>query len=49
MNALPPVANPEKVRRDSIKALRHAWPHRHTMRGRIIVDANVKMLRRLGA
>lgn len=42
------IADVPKIRRDSIKALRHAWPHRHTLRGRIIVDANVKMLRRIG-
>jgi hypothetical protein len=41
------VPNPAKVRRDSIKALRLAWPHRHTLRGRIVATANVKMLRRL--
>jgi len=41
------VPNPEKVRRDSVKALRRAWPHRHGLRGRIVVKANVAMLRRL--
>jgi hypothetical protein len=41
------VENPQKVKRDSIKALRTAWPHRHGLRGRIVVKANVKMLRNL--
>jgi hypothetical protein len=43
----PPVANPAKVRRDSVKALRQAWPHRQSLRGKIVVRANVAMLRRL--
>lgn len=46
-NIMLPVPNPDKVKKDSIKALRHAWPHRHTLRGRVIVDANVRMLRRI--
>ncbi len=45
----PRIPNPEKVRRDSVKALLAAWPHRYTLRGRIVVDANVRMLRRLAA
>ncbi len=46
---LPRVENPERVRRDSVRALRQAWPHRHGLRGRIVVRANVAMLRRLKA
>jgi len=49
METLPAVHNPAKVKRDSITALRRAWPHRNTFRGRIVVQANVKMLRRLAA
>ena len=41
------IPNPDKVRRDSVKALRTAWPHRHSLRGRIVVKANVAMLRKL--
>jgi hypothetical protein len=50
VNALPPVENKEKVRRDSVKALREAWPHRHTspIRAGVVIRANVAMLRRLG-
>ncbi len=29
--------------------LRKAWPHRHTARGRLVVTANVTMLRNLRA
>lgn len=36
-----------KLRVDSVDALRKAWAHRHTLRGRIVVESNVKMLRRL--
>ena len=43
------IENPAKVKRDSIKALRQAWPHRYSLRGRIVVKANVAMLRRLSA
>ena len=38
-----------KLRRDSEKTLRLAWPHRHGLRGRIVVRANVTMLRNLRA
>jgi hypothetical protein len=49
MQALPPVQNPAKVRRDSVKALREAWPHRRTsFRAPLVIRANVAMLRRIG-
>lgn len=32
---------------DSQDALRHAWPHRDSLRGRTVVQSNVKMLRNL--
>lgn len=39
-----------KTGRDSRKALRAAWPHRHTsFRAPIVIRANVKMLRDLAA
>lgn len=47
--SLPLVPNPAKVRRDSLKALRTAWPHRHSLRGRVVARANIAMLRRLDA
>jgi hypothetical protein len=49
MQSLPLVPYPAKVRRDSLTALRNAWPHRHSLRGSIVVRANVTMLRRLDA
>lgn len=34
------VANPEKVRRDSIRMIRQAWPHRHdSFRAPIVIRA----------
>jgi hypothetical protein len=37
-----------KIARDSRKALRAAWPHRHTsFRAPIVIRANVTMLRNL--
>jgi hypothetical protein len=36
-----------KTRRDSEAALRLAWPVRETRRARIVIDANVTMLRNL--
>jgi hypothetical protein len=36
-----------KTRRDSEAALRLAWPARETYRARIVIDANVTMLRDL--
>lgn len=42
------IENPAKVRRDSIKMLRTAWPHRHeSFRAPHVIRANVAMLRRL--
>lgn len=38
-----------KLKRDSQEALRLAWPHRETYRGRIVVQSNVDMLRNLRA
>jgi hypothetical protein len=33
--------------RDAREALRLAWPHRETLRGRIVVNSNLDMLRNL--
>jgi hypothetical protein len=38
-----------KLASDSRKALAHAFPNRHTLRGRQVVTANVTMLRNLAA
>jgi hypothetical protein len=38
-----------KLRHDSEHALRTAWPHRSTTRGRTVVAANIAMLRNLRA
>jgi hypothetical protein len=35
------------VARDSREALRLAWPHRQSLRGRIVVQSNCTMLRSL--
>lgn len=41
----------EQLRRDSIRCLREAWPwrHRSAYRARIVIRANVTMLRNLKA
>ena len=36
-----------ELARDSRESLRFAWPHRHGLRGRTVVEANVTMLRNL--
>jgi hypothetical protein len=37
-----------KLERDSIKALRAAWPHRHTsFRAPIVIRCNIAMLRKV--
>jgi hypothetical protein len=41
------IATPDvsKERRERRKALRQAWPYRHGLRGRIVVQVNVSRLK----
>jgi len=41
--------DPKKVRRDCVRMIRQAWPHRRSLRGRLVIKANVATLRKLAS